>query len=109
MRDAFGDYIVQHAEPTRLMVTAAKDALDRVGVVPDAQPLRLELDARKVLNQTVHPVTVSYPEGTVTEEQKAMSRERRRNLMGMLAPVIVQAKQDEKKAGVIGKNKSRKK
>lgn len=101
IRDQTGDFVVEVPAPTSNMLTSAQDVLDRMGVVVDKKiSIVGEVDLREIMATQVGdaPVaSVEYDAGDLTEEQKALSREKRRNVVERLFPTIHSYMEQEKK------------
>jgi hypothetical protein len=86
--DAEGNYVVKEAAPTNNQLRAAHDLLDRLGVnIEQPMPSKNELNVTQIINNHATPAghlggSVAYDDGgNLTEAQRALSREKRRNLL----------------------------
>jgi hypothetical protein len=90
--DHQGNYIVREAAPNKTQLDAARAVLQSVGL-GEERVVGNEAGLKVVLQQQVNaPVQINYGDDTVTEAQRALSRERIRTALTVLAPKLLSMK-----------------
>lgn len=101
--DAKGHPVVQEVGPTRSQLVAATEVLDRVGVVPEGKgglgSERRGVEVNLNFSQDARTkITIDDDPSHTTKEEKALSRERCRNVIAVLSARLPDIKERAEKS-----------
>lgn len=100
LQDGNGKKLIAEAAPTGVQMRAAETVLDQIGVTRDKTLPFVDpqggFDPRKLLGSADEVVDADFDIKGLTEEQKALSREKVRNVIETLCPRIDEARENMK-------------